>query len=273
MPQRSIAGFRPTGIAFGTRFYSSRDIEAIISAAGGLSQGNVKHIRVNKKATGFITVTVSRRKALAECLHSAAQRWHVNSQFQTKPTDKQLAESFAKIEAAANRLLKALHLPGQPHGDDPLSPMPYALRFEGLQAFAGLEAERLGGFPEWSGAGLLLEGVQGVYRLRDWGSEANKKNPTQPPTPRAERNVADAALNQLLASLTKIWVEIFENRIGTSVTAPRQARKSQAGGPMIRYLRTCLEPLLKEATPSPEGIRDRVRRLPRNKGKSRGKIT
>ncbi len=175
MPKKSITNFRPTGIALERRFFSDEDIDRIIKAGRGLQESKVPIDVPSDDATCFGTVSVDRRTALIARLETAAQWWHVKSQFQKKPTGKQRAEQFEKIEAAANRLLKALDLPLQPSEGEPLETMPEALRRGGLQAFAAEEAVRLGGFPEFTGEGLLEGDVAAVYRLRDWARAAKER--------------------------------------------------------------------------------------------------
>ena len=270
MPQKSVSDFKPTGIAIDHRYYSDRDIQAIISAAGGLPQGKVEHESASKDGKRLITKTVERQKALEARLERAAQTWAVDAQFPTKPTDTELSGSFAAIEAAAGKLLKALQLSPQPDPSDPLAPMPAALRFDihkpARRRKGGFdwdqEADRLGGFPEWTGDGLLAECVRGVYRLRDWARDEAIRIKPKKPTPHTERHGAAAALNELIESLVSIWVEIFEQKTRTSVGAPGTANEGQAIGPLVRFLKTCLKPLLQDSVPSEDAIRSRVRRLP-----------
>ena len=268
MPQKSVSDFKPTGIAIDHCYYSDRDIQAIISAAGRLPQGNVEHGSTSKDGKRLIAKTVERRTALEACLKRAAQTWAVDSQFQTRPTAKQLSDSLAAIESTANKLLEKLQLPNEPDSSDLLAPMPYALRFDGLQAVAAEEAENLGGFPEHTGEGLLAEAVRGVYRLRGWAHNADPRKREETPenqegisTPRKERHVADAALNELIGSLCRIWADIFDREIRTSVGGPMSANKGRASGPMLRFLKACLEPLPLDSVPSKEAIRGIVRRI------------
>ena len=257
MPKRSIEAFRPQGIRPGHRFYSDDDIEKIIDAAGGLPDGEVEHEVLVDGPDGirYETRRVPRRQALVERLKQAAHAYTVLSEFQTEPTAKQISDAMADIEAAAAKLIAALHLP-EAIDQDPLASMPAALRYGALQAQAALEAERLGGLPKWSGAGLLSDSVRGVYRLRRWARNAKARSRTARQTSRAKRHVGDEALNALFGDLAGIWIDVFERPIATSVGESANARK--AGGPMVRFFSACLKPILKDKTPTSKAIRARV---------------
>jgi hypothetical protein len=226
-----------------------------------------------------------RRQALRERLEVAAHNYTQCSQFQTEPTPVQLADAMADIEAAAAKLIAALHLP-EAMDEDPLASIPAALRFGALQAQAALEAEQLGG--EWSGARLLGDSVRGVYRLHRWagtykrGSEQPDTRPAQSDlratkignvyweeaglrtarqTPRAKRHAGNKDLDALFGELAGIWIGIFKRRIATSVSGPESANPGEAGGPMVRFFSACLKPILKDKTPNNEAVRLQVRRL------------
>ncbi len=160
MPKRSIEAFNPKGIRPDHRVYSDDDIEAIITAAGGMLSGEVDHEILIYDAKGFRREAqqVPRRHALREHLEKAAHICITFSEYQTEPTIKQIADAMEAIEAAAAKLIEALHLP-EAMEQDPLASMPTALRSGTLQAEAQLEASELGGLPRWSGEGLLRDSM------------------------------------------------------------------------------------------------------------------
>lgn len=255
MPKRSIDGFDPTGLNLDKPFYSVEDFDRIVEAVGRLPNTDVEHRRLNDDGSDFVTVSVSRKEALAERLETAANWWHVNSQYQTEPTSKQSADAFGKIEKAAKDLLGALGLPVKPVFKDETADMPQALRYGGLQPYAAKE--------KWlvTGDGRLREAVRGVYQIRNRARRTRKLNTAKPETPRESRHAGDAALDELFVSLANIYRDIFERRIATSVGSPTSAKEGQAIGPLVRFLCACLTPLLKDDTPTPEAIRERCRRL------------
>ena len=82
----------------------------------------------------------------------------------------------------------------------------------------------------------------------------------KPETPRDSRHAGDAALDKLFGSLAEIYWDIFERPIRMSNPKPGGAKAYEPTGPFARFLRACLMPLLKDDTPSLEGIRERYRR-------------
>ena len=255
MPKRSIDGFNPTGLNLDGQFYSVENIDRIVEAVGRLPDTNVEHARPNDDGSDFVTVSVSRKKALAERLETAANLWHVNSQYQIEPTSKQSADAFGKIEKAAKDLLEALGLPVKPIFKDETADMPQALRYGGLQPYAAKE--------KWlrTGDGRLREAVRGVYQIRNRARAAKKRNMAKGNTPRDNRHVGDVALDELFDSLASIYKFIFEQRIGTSVGSPGSTEAFKPTGPLVHFLCACLLPLMKDDTPTLEAIRERCRRL------------
>ena len=253
MPKRSTSGFNPTGLNLDGQFYSAEDVERIIEAVGRLKlpDTNVEHERPNEDGSSYITASVGRREALAERLESAAHGWHVASQYQTEPTAKQQADAFGKIWKAADDLRKALGLPVKPKFQDETADMHPALRFGGLQPYAAKEKLLQ------TGDGRLREAVRGVYQIRNRARRAMKRDMAKGPTPRNERNLGEIALDELFISLADIYRDIFERPIKTSIGKSGTAEEGQPTGPLVRFLRTCLMPLLKDDTPSLRGIRAR----------------
>lgn len=263
MVRKSVAGFRPKGIPVGERFYTDANVDSIITSAGGLPAGDVElHLPDHDTGT-LVSQRVDRRTALGHRLESAARYWEVERQWQPKPTHRQRAEEFQKIETAAVRLLKAL----QVGKDGDIDAMPNALRYGGLLAHAASEAAALGGEPEWTGEGLLADSIAGVVRLRQWAAAARERAEAFIPRDGPGGHTGDAALDELFGSLAGIWLDIFERPVQTSVGKPDSSREGKAGGPFVRFIRACISPLGRKLTD--EAIRDRVRRLFRGKGKSR----
>ena len=248
MVKHSVHSFSPKGLTLDERFYTGREIDHIIQRANGLPEGQIEHTRAASDGTRLITIMVPRREALVERLETAAQVWCIESEFQTKPTDKQLGERCGAIETAAKRLLETL-------GGSDRDRMPPAL-FGALKTHAAAEAERLGGFPEWTDEGLLERAVSGICDLRNWASAAREQSEAQSTTPQDERHSGDKALDGLFANLVGILIDVFQRVPGTSVNA-----KGKSGGPMIRFLSASLRPLLGDNSPSDDAIRARLLRV------------
>ncbi len=267
MPRKSVDDFRPRGLRIGERIYSDKDIEQIISAAGGLPDSKIWHLQPNQDASDLERKLVRRHVALVERIESAAQNYLINSEFATRPTGKQLSDEFKRIAEAADRLLEALHVPE----DGDVDQMPDALRFGGLQAFAGNEIDALGGDYRGRGAaGVLQDAISGVVQIRHWASAATTRHALRHATPRKDRNKGDQSLDQFIGDLADIWIEVFERSIATSVGAPGRSNEGEASGPFLHYMAACLDPVLCSDTPSIDALRSRVRRhlVPKPLGKS-----
>ena len=227
-----------------------------------MPSGEIDHEILIDDAKGFRREVhrVPRRQVLRERLEKAGHIYITFSEYQTEPTIKQIADAMADIEAAAATLIAALYLP-EAMEQDPLASMPTALRYGALQAEAALEASELGGLPRWSGEGLLRDSVHGVYRLHRWARSVKARHRTARQIPWTKKHARDEDLNRLFGDLAGIWFHVFERQIATSVSGPESARPGQAGGPMVRFFRACLKPILKDKTPSDNAIRNRIRRL------------
>jgi len=280
MARGSIKDFRPAGVRMQGRFYSLEDIDAVIQAVGTLPKGAVSHTRVSDDGSKLISRWTNRKIVLAERLEAAAIHWDFNEQMSYRPSSAQLEGQFERIEKAANRLLVSLQ--GKLTNDPPAEPttetpdvfdtVPTAIRRGvmgsggGLQSFAAVEAEALGGLPEWTGEGMLHDAVQDVYRLRKWAREARQRRSRKPKRARDERHVGDEALDIWFGNLVGIWTDIFEPRNPFATTINFE---EQPDGPLIDFLRSSLTPVLGKKTPSDQAIRERIRRLYHGKGKSK----
>jgi hypothetical protein len=253
-------------------YFSGDDLEAIIHAAGGLPDGEVDHQRAAEDGSGLDAVIVLRRIALKERLESAARYWDITRQYENKPTSTQTAEAFKKIEKFLNGTLTVLQLDQHDFGDDILEKLPRALR-DGLEDQPQKDAGVLsvpGGLVNGqftrnldilqpSSADLLMDDIKGVYRLRDRVRAYNSRISER--TQHNKRHEGDPYLNALFQHLALIWMDIFEGELRTSVAAQGSKDEGEAGGPLVRFIRACLEPLLADRTPSDKAIRARICRL------------
>jgi hypothetical protein len=237
--------------------YSVNDIDAIIAAAGGLPADRDNRLHAWSEPSALEPTKVPGREALAQRLERGVRDYLVQKHFETKPTPRQLAVDFARIERAGARLLKAL----QVAGDGDIETMPVALRRGGLQAFAAQEAEQLGQLPLQSADGLLHDAVQGVLRLHRWARGARTRYERQRVTPAAQRHAGDKALDGLFGSLAGIWIEVFEKPFKTSTRGPLGGAAGQPSGPLFRFIKACLAPVLRDCMPTDHAIRQRIRRL------------
>jgi hypothetical protein len=271
MAKGSVEDYRPAHPE-DRAYFSEDDLEAIIHAAGGLPGGEVDHQRAAEDGSGLVAVSVPRRVALKEQLEDAARYWDVTRQYENKPTSTQTAEALKKVEKYLNSVLTVLQLQKHDFGNDILEKLPRALR-DGLEDQPQEDAGVLsvpGGLANGqftrnidilqpSGADLLMDDIKGVYHLRDRARAYNSRISER--TPHNKRHEGDPYLDAVFKALMEIWVDIFAGEVRTSVGAPERADEGKAGGPLVRFFRACLEPLLHKEAPTDEAIRIRVRRL------------
>jgi hypothetical protein len=271
MAKGSVEDYRPAH-PDDREYFSEEDLKGIIQAAGGLPGGEVDHQRAAEDGSELVMVRVPRRVALKECLESAARYWDVTRQHENKPTSIQTAEAFKRVERFLNSALTVLQLDQHDFGDDILEKLPRALR-DGLeneaqkdvgtvsvpQGLANGQFTRNIDILQPSGADLLMDDIKGVYRLRDRARALSGR--MSDATPPNERHEGDPCLDELFKALMEVWIDIFAGEVRTSVGAPERADEGKAGGPLVRFFRACLEPLLHKEAPTDEAIRIRVRRL------------
>lgn len=249
MAKRSVSGFRPSGVRIDEPFYSDADIDHIVEVGGGLPEGNVAHRRPTPDGMDFETVVVSRHEALSDRLESAAREWDIRSQFQTKPTSKQVAQSHERIARCAARLCEALGLPKGGSLDD----VPDAIRYGPMLAAAEAERENLDEAEDEGGN--LDDAVLAVQRLLRWSQQAAEHGEEL----RSAPHEGDPALDGLFRSLICIWGKIFEKEPSTRETV--RSDDTDQPAPMIRFIKNALRPLMRGDTPSLGAIRARAQRL------------
>lgn len=250
----------------GHRYYTAETIDKIIQTVpGGLPAGPVNIQQAAPDGSGLADCEVDRKTALATKLEAAAVYYLVERHFDEAPTPSELAKRFQSIETAAKKLLEALQIP---HGatDEIPSSILHPLRRQ-----AELMGARLGGFKhfpprqwqveggrthtDYMGPAALQDAVEGVGFLKEWAAEA--KNRVQPKILPRGKNNGDGPTQRIFGELVGIWIEIFERPVKTTVGAPGTSSESKAKGPMINFIRACLEPLGLEMTS--DAIRERLR--------------
>ena len=259
MTKRSVDAFNPTGIEYDRRFYTDNEVEAIVAAARGLPDGEVSHKRRADDASDIETVLMPRQVALAERLQSAAVTWHKYRQWDTEPTSTMRKNEYVALANACSAALTVLRLSPRKASPDILAEIPQALRSGGLQDFAAEEAERLGGMPAYSGAGLLRDSATGLLRLQRWATLAANRERNNLSTPREKRHGPDESLNELFRSLRGIWISVFDKTSWYTIPATGDRMPK---GEFVDYMTACLRPLLEDQTPDPKKIRGRFRNLP-----------
>ena len=269
----------------GNRHFSAADIDSIIATCpGGLPKGQFDIRQLDPKGTSVIPHMVDRRTALQEKLERAVA-WNLPSRsLPGDPSPSEMKKRFQAIETSARNLLKSLGLPDTDDLYDPFDPPdPDEISLAVLRPLirqAELTGPRIDGFPnhppvtfkldgdsytDYNGSAQLQDVIEGVKFLRGWSAKA-KENAAERVGSGGKRNKGNVSLSRLLGELTKIWVEIFEQPIRTSVGNPETELAGKATGPMVRYIQACLAPL-KVSMPD-EAIRDRIRAMFQGKGKS-----
>jgi hypothetical protein len=198
-----------------------------------------------------VLVPTDRRTVLCIKLKDLAASYFRSRNWQEKLTPSEQVRRFQSIEAAFSKLLEALGLPENGNPDDIPDHILFVLR----------RCARRHGAP--NAPAVVRDKIQATQTLWRWIAEA-KVDAEQKVRAHANRNTGDQATCQLLGDLVGIWIEIFDQNIRTSVGAPGRHREGQAGGPMIRFIQACIEPLGLQL--SAHAIRERIKPFQRMLG-------
>jgi len=251
MAKRSIEEFDPVAAfheSVARQYYSDEEIDRIIKAGGGPPN------RVARKHTleqdGEIkSVQIDFQDALKMELETFAHNYSMNRASAVRPTPAQLKQRLESIQAKAKKLLIELDVGINGKVED----MPSALRNGALLAAAAVETGE-DGEPHLQKA---IEGVQSIWRLAKIASEQKERSiAIGPPYSRQ----SDHDIDELFCCLIMIWGNLFEKRVTTSY----DPIEGTAGGPLINFIRLCLEPLdVPNKSKSPDAIRERVKKVTR----------
>lgn len=244
MPKRRIAA-PAAATPLGRDVFVAGDVNRIISEtnAGQPPDGETTYrpyvwdIGANAETERIVRGSAS---VLVAQLNDAARTYVLFSRMQQGPTDKQLAGAFEEIEAAANKLLKALGV----QGDGDVESMPPHIRHgatyvrrAALKPQADLEARRLNEETQMhsnsggvSGEQLLHDATLGVARIATWAA-AVRTTLGIPKT--ADKRHGDEAMNTLVASLASSFARVWGVKAGASAG-------DGDGGPAVRFVRSVL---------------------------------
>ena len=235
--EKKADSFNPKGLEVSNqRHYSAANIDLIISTCpDGLPEGTFDIQQADPKGRGLVPCIVDRRTALEKKLEGAARWFLMARSWEDKPPPSEMKKRFLAINTRAGKLLESLGLPDT--GD--LDKVPLAI-LDPLER----QAEQ------------LLDAIEGVKLLRDWSAKAGSNAAVRVGSEGNPHKGAEPLLH-LVGELARIWVEIFEQSIGTSIGKPGSDLAGKAYGPMIRYIQACLAPL--NETHSDGAIRERIR--------------
>lgn len=202
-------------------------------------------------AEAGITTPEEREKFRIQ-VESAATWFRIDSRSDSPVSPSQRRDQFRRVERTARDLLGALGL----REDSPLEDgLPDGPIRRALEYGLGDEGEL-----------RLRQILVGLGRIRDVAAleRQNTEEETKPPWDRS-RNPGNVPINDLIAALMAIYEQY--KPIRTSVGAPDRPNEGEATGPLVRFLKALLDPLL-EAVPDPsvvelseDAIRSRVRTL------------
>jgi hypothetical protein len=236
----------------GQSYYTEADIDRIIATCPtGLPETMVDFPTSTPDGSDTVDVPNDRRTVLTIRLEDLAASYFSSRSWQEKPTPSETVRQLHAIEAAGRTFLDALGMPEGGNPDDIPTHILFALR-----RIAGRH-----GAPNAPAA--VRDKIQVIQILRQWIAEA-KVDAEQKVRPHAKRNTVNQATRQLLGDLVGIWIGIFDQDIRTSVGAPGRHREGQAGGPMIRFIQACIEPLGLQL--SAHAIRERIKPFQRMLG-------
>lgn len=264
---RKTADFRPLGVPMSPEsHYSDDDLAKIIEAGSPLKE-----------------LSPVRKRNMHARLNKAAAAYRVTASWQNRPAPSVVRDELNAI-ARKTRELRKLLSTGARWGaawgsdwqtDDPLKRMPYELR-ESLASAANLAAEECGGYPEfppepfthdghvyyeWWGRDALRAALVNVERLESWANRAARLKQGRVKSRAGEpQHTADAALNDFLQnSLAPIYRQYIGRKPGTS-----PVDGSNGGGPWVRFMGACLEPLGQPT--AAEALKKRWSRIRRQTG-------
>jgi len=256
---RKTADFRPLGVPMSPEsHYSDDDLAKIIEAGSPLKE--LSHVR---------------KRNMHARLNKAAAAYRRDAIWQDRPAPSVVRDELSEM---ASLLRKIRAMLGISHNDFTAESVPHDLRFA-LRHAADIHAEKLGGFPEfppWTHEALGETFVQydagpaldaallWLARLEVWASDAAMLKRQIVRNTRGVRpsRQADEALNGFLQnSLAPIYRQYIGRKPGTS-----PVDGSNGGGPWVRFMGACLEPL-GQPTAAEALVKRwrRIRRQPRDK--------
>ena len=262
-------------------FYTGRFapelIWPVLMAATPFPSGNFEQ---EDPHTGKIR-SVRRAVAIVARLDWLDTRTQMNLQHVADLSPSELKKRFHAIAVAADELLKKLSADG---GGD-ANAMQRQI-FGTLRGIAERRGEATNGFPnhpvtlsrfqgaeypDYHGEYQLRDNVAAVAQLGSWAREAEKAAASRVGKQgEGERDLdlpyiepwTDDAVTDALDGILRIWTDVLEREVKTSVTPD-----GHASGPLLRFVRTCLATLNldqgSDGKPlTADAIRARIRRLP-----------
>jgi hypothetical protein len=217
--------------------YADDTLDAVIAAAGGLPESDIEIGSPTGWGGGRMFLRQSRGDALRERLEGAAERYALAMRIAARPSQASMAADYGAVERKLYKALRAVLPPDR------------AARGR-LHAALGL------GLPD----GDIRPKIGALLQLHRAARSAHSRKEVKPKKAREERNEGDQALNELMIDLIEIYADVFERRPGTSAGSPESAREGEPGGPMIRFIRAALRPLL-SPMPSDKALRSRIERV------------
>jgi hypothetical protein len=258
----------------GQSYYTEADIDRIIAICPtGLPETMVGFPTSTPDGSETVLVPTDRRTVLRIRLNDSVTSYLRSRNRQEKPPPSKTAKQFQRVEASLRKSLDALGLPEGGNPDD----IPAEIVFP-LRRSAGRHGARIGGFPHYppmdqtkghhldpSAPAVVKDVIQGLQCLLQWSAEAKAKA-KQEMRPRGKRHTGDLPIRDLIGDLVGIWIEIFNQDIRTSVGAEGSNLQGRAGGPMIRFIQACIEPLGEPLgfQLTDEAIRERIRPFQRS---------
>lgn len=229
MAKRSIEGYEPVGIARALdasyRAVPKDLVGRLFEAMGPVPpERKFEQALLYPKSGDYVHRTISARAMFILSVERAAIAYALETERRTRPSAAQMAKEFEAIESAALRLLRALRA----GSDGDLDKVPYALRYEGLQAWAAAEHDKgqsIEFLPkEPLGATRVRIAIQGVAAIRRWARSARERKELsmheqkvrEENAPSAKHD-GNAALNEFLGRVfADCWCAIAGRRVTIS---------------------------------------------------------
>ena len=226
----------------GRAFYSDKDIDAIIEAVGRLPSETMLYVRPGYLYLGgdgnYGPVEISRRRALENGIQYAAKVYVGEKQFDKQLTGLELHREYKDVISLCETLVNTLY---NQKGS----------LFSGLILSVTKEPE----------CPNVQQIISDLSRLQEWLTwRATNIQPLKKSGHGGSRRKRTAPIDLWVRYLADIYPYVFDRDPAFSVDVATY----DTGGPFARYLDACIRPILGDATPSPQALRSRFRRLSRD---------
>lgn len=206
---------------------TKRGIKNTPSLAIARERWSIDDVKTIIAKTGLAKISPMRRNRLALRLEKAAERWALDNYMQSAPTSRMLEDRFARIDKAAQKLLKEIGVGPSGGLSSIRGPILDRLHMASIKRAAALG--KRGDLP-------LREAISGVVQLRRWSNRLARIERERRADRTAARHTGDRALKRAIVELGNIYLDAWGREPGISTT-----KTSEIIGPFFRFLCAALD--------------------------------